>query len=145
MAIYLLFNKGVAYTFGVEILLACGLMLIILNRKQFEIFKETKYVLILSLCFITLFYILLGFFKYNYFNVIRDSFAFEYALFAIIIFYFKDQKDFIWQKLIKLYKWAPLILLINTHSRSSPEWPVSCEFAEATQPSHPDCADSRFE
>ena len=40
MAIYLLFNKGVAYTFGVEILLAFGLMLIFLNRKQFEIYKE---------------------------------------------------------------------------------------------------------
>ncbi len=96
MAIYLLFNKGVAYTFGVEILLACGLIFIILSRKQFEIFKETKFVLILNLCFITLLYILLGFLKYNYFNVIRDSFAFEYALFAIIIFFFKDQKEFIW-------------------------------------------------
>jgi len=114
MAIYLFFNKGVAYTFGVEILLALGLMLIILNRKQFEIFKGTKYILILNLCFITLFYIIFGFLKYNYFNVIRDSFAFEYALFAIIIFFFKNYKEYIWQKLIKLYQWAPLILLLNT-------------------------------
>jgi hypothetical protein len=114
MAIYLLFNKGVAYTFGVEILLAFGLIIIILKRKQFEIFKEKKYVLILILCFITLFYILIGFLKYNYFNVIRDSFAFEYALFAIIIFFFKDYKEYIWQKLVKLYQWAPLILLLNT-------------------------------
>jgi hypothetical protein len=114
MAIYLLFNKGVAYTFGVEILLAFGLMLFFLNRKQFEIFKEKKYVLIIVLCFITLFYIIFGFLKYNYFNVLRDSFAFEYALFAIIIFFFKDHKEYIWQKLIKLYQWAPLILLLNT-------------------------------
>ncbi len=114
MTIYLLFNKGVAYTFGVEILLAFGLMLIILNIKQFEIYKETKYVLILVLCFITLFYILFAFLKYNYFNVIRDSFAFEYALFAIIIFFFKDYKEYIWGKLIKIYQWAPLILLLNT-------------------------------
>ena len=114
MAIYLLFNKGVAYTFGVEILLAIGLILIFLNRKQFEIFKGKKYVLILILCFITLFYTLFGFLKYNYFNVIRDSFAFEYALFAIIIFFFKDDKGYIWQKFIKLYQWAPLILLLNT-------------------------------
>lgn len=114
MAIYLLFNKGVAYTFGVEILLTFGLMLIILNRKKFEIYKETKHVLILILCFITFFYILFAFLKYNYFNVIRDSFAFEYALFSIIIFFFKDYKEYIWQKLIKLYQWAPLILLLNT-------------------------------
>ena len=114
MAFYLLFNKGVAYTFCVEILLAFGLLLILLNRKVFEIFKEKKYVLILFLCFITLFYVLFGFLKYNYLNVIRDSFAFEYALFAIIIFFFKDDKEYIWQKIIKLYRWAPLILLLNT-------------------------------
>ncbi len=114
MAFYLLFNKGVAYTFGVEILLAFGLLFIMLNRKFFEIFKETKYILILILCFITLFYTLFGFLKYNYLNVIRDSFAFEYALFAIIIFFFKYDKEYIWQKVIKLYRWAPLILLLNT-------------------------------
>ena len=114
MAIYLFFNKGVAYTFGVELLLAFGLILIILNRKLFEIFNEKKYVLILFLCLITLFYIIFGFLKYTYFNVIRDSFAFEYALFAIIIFFFKDDKEYIWQKVIKLYRWAPLILLLNT-------------------------------
>ncbi len=114
MTIYLLFNKGVAYTFGVEFLLAFGLLLIILNRKNFEIYKETKFVFILVFCFITLFYIIFGILKYNYFNVIRDSFAFEYALFVIIIFFFKDNKKYIWQKLIKLYQWAPLILLLNT-------------------------------
>ncbi len=114
MAFYLLFNKGVAYTFCVEILLAFGLLLILLNRKVFEIFKEKKYVLILFLCFITLFYVLFGFLKYNYLNVIRDSFAFEYALFAIIIFFFKEDKAYVWQKFINLYRWTPLILLLNT-------------------------------
>jgi hypothetical protein len=114
MIIYLLFNKGVAYTFGIEFLLALGLMLIIINRKYFEIYKEKKFIFILVFCFITFFYILFGILKYNYFNVIRDSFAFEYALFAIIIFFFKDNKEYIWQKLIKLYQWAPLILLLNT-------------------------------
>jgi hypothetical protein len=114
MAFYLLFNKGVAYSFCVEILLTFGLLFIILNRKNFEIFKEIKYILILILCFITLFYVIFGFLKYNYLNVIRDSFAFEYALFAFIIFFFKDRKEYIWQKIIKLYRWAPLILLLNT-------------------------------
>ncbi len=94
MAFYLVFNKGVAYTFGVEILLAFGLLFIILNRKLFEIFKEIKYILILILCFITLFYTLFGFLKYNFLNVIRDSFAFEYSLFAIIIFFLKDDKEY---------------------------------------------------
>ena len=114
MTIYLLFNKGVAYTFGVEILLAFGLLFIILNRKEFLVLKEKKYVLTLFLCFITIFYILFGFLKYNYFSVLRDSFAIEYALFAIIIFFFKNYNDYIWKKFIKLYQWAPFLLLLNT-------------------------------
>ena len=47
LAVYLLFNKGVAYTFGVEFILALGLMLSILNRKYFEIYKEKKFIYIL--------------------------------------------------------------------------------------------------
>ena len=67
-----------------------------------------------AVAFSSFFYIAFGLLKYNYLNVIRDSFAFEYALFVIIIFFFKDNKEYIWQKLIKLYQWAPLILLLNT-------------------------------
>ncbi len=110
---YLLFNKGVAYTFLAEIVLSIGVLLIFLQRKQFEFYINKKYSLIFFLCFLTIFYILFGIFKYNFINVIRDSFAIEYALFAILLYFFRDERDFIWEKLIKIYQWAPLILLIN--------------------------------
>ncbi len=114
MAIYMLFNKGVAYTFGVEILLGLGVFLIFIQRTSFEVYKDKKYIILFILCLITVFYVIFGVFKFNYLNVIRDSFAFEYALFAIIIYFFKDYRAFIWEKLIQLYKWAPLALLANT-------------------------------
>ena len=114
MAIYMLFNKGVAYTFGVELLLGLGVFLIFIQRKSFEVYKDKKYIILFILCLITVFYVIFGVFKFNYFNVIRDSFAFEYALFAIIIYFFKDYRASIWEKLIQLYKWAPLALLANT-------------------------------
>jgi hypothetical protein len=114
MAIYMLFNKGVAYTFGVELLLGLGVLLIFIQRKSFEVYKDKKYTILFILCLITLFYVIFSIFKFNYFNVIRDSFAFEYALFAIIIYFFKDYRASIWEKLIQLYKWAPLALLANT-------------------------------
>jgi hypothetical protein len=114
MAIYMLFNKGVAYTFGVELLLGLGVLLLFIQRKHFEIYMDKKYIILFILCFITGLYIVFGLLNFNYFNVIRDSFAFEYALFAIIIFFSKDYKEYIWGKLIKLYQWAPLILLLNT-------------------------------
>lgn len=114
MAIYMLFNKGVAYTFGVELLLGLGVFLIFIQRKSFEVYKDKKYIILFILCLITVFYVIFGVFKFNYLNVIRDSFAFEYALFAIIIYFFKDYRASIWEKLIQLYKWAPLALLANT-------------------------------
>lgn len=110
---YLLFNKGVAYTFLAEIVLTTGVLLIFLQRKQFEFYINKKYGLIFLLCSLTIFYILIGIFKYNFINVIRDSFAIEYALFAIVLYFFKEERDFIWENLIKIYQWAPLILLIN--------------------------------
>jgi hypothetical protein len=114
MAIYMLFNKGVAYTFGVELLLGLGVLSIFIQRKNFEVYKDKKYTILFIICLITFFYVIFGIFKFNYFNVIRDSFAFEYALFAIIIYFFKDYRASIWEKLIQLYKWAPLALLANT-------------------------------
>lgn len=114
MAIYMLFNKGVAYTFGVELLLGMGIFLIFIQRKKIEVYKDKKYIILFFLCLITVFYVIFGVFKFNYFNVIRDSFAFEYALFAMIIYFFKDYRTSIWEKLVQLYKWAPLALLAST-------------------------------
>ena len=110
---YLLFNKGVAYTFLAEIVLAIGVLLIFLQRKQFEFYINKKYSIIFLLCFLTILYILFGIFKYNFINVIRDSFAIEYALFAIVLYFFREERAFMWEKLIKIYQWAPLILLLN--------------------------------
>ena len=110
---YLLFNKGVAYTFLAEIVLVIGVLMIFLQRKQFEFYINKKYSLIFLLCSLTIFYILIGIFKYNFINVIRDSFAIEYALFAIVLYFFREERDFIWEKLIKIYQWTPLVLLIN--------------------------------
>lgn len=110
---YLLFNKGVAYTFLAEIILVIGVLMIFLQRKQFEFYISKKYSIIFLICFLTIFYILYGIFKYNFINVIRDSFAIEYALFAILVYFFKEERTFIWEKLIKIYQWAPLILLFN--------------------------------
>ena len=89
MFFYLLFNKGVAYTFLAEIVLVIGVLMIFLQRKQFEFYINKKYSLIFLLCFLTIFYILFGILKYNFINVIRDSFAIEYALFAILLYFFK--------------------------------------------------------
>ena len=111
--LYAFFNKGIAYSYLAEILLISGAILIFLNRKHFEIHLDKKQIIIIILIALMFIYILFGLIKYNAFNVIRDSLAFQYAWFAIILFYFKDELNFIWYTLIQIYKWIPLVLFLN--------------------------------
>ncbi len=113
MLLYAIFNKGIAYTFLVELLLAVGVLLILLNRQQYELFINHKYKIVLGLIIITFFYIIFNIFNYPLFDVVRDSFVIEYALFAIIIYFFKSESEYIWERLIQIYKWVPLIIFLN--------------------------------
>ena len=113
LLLYVFFNKGVAYSFMAEILLVAGLFILFINRKQFEIGLDKKQIIIGIFILISFFYILFGVFQYTVLNVLRDSLAFQYAWFAFIIYFFKDEYDFIWQKIIQIYKWVPLVLFLN--------------------------------
>lgn len=113
MLLYAFFNKGIAYSYLAEILLITGVILIFLNRKLFEIYLNKKQIIIIILISLMFIYILFGLIKYNAFNVIRDSLAFQYVWFTIILFYFKDERKFIWDSLIQIYKWIPLVLFLN--------------------------------
>ena len=113
MMLYGFFNKGIAYSYLAEVLLGIGVILIFLNRKHFEIHLDKKQIIIFFLIVISFIYIFYGLFKYNALNVIRDSLAFQYAWFAIILFFFKDNRTFIWDSLIQIYKWIPIVLFLN--------------------------------
>ena len=111
--LYAFFNKGIAYSYLAEIFLLTGIILIFLNRKNIEIFTEKKQLILLSLIIVSSLYLFFYLFKFNAFNVFRDSLAFQYAWFAIIIYFLKEEKEFIWNSLIQIYQWVPLILLLN--------------------------------
>ncbi len=111
--LYAFFNKGIAYSYLAEIFLFTGILLIFFNRKKIEIYTDKKQVILLGLILFSLIYVLISLFKYNAFNVFRDSLAFQYGWFAIIIFYLKEEKEYFWDTLIKIYKWIPLVLFLN--------------------------------
>ena len=113
LLLYIFFNKGVAYSYMAEILLVTGISILFINRKKFEIGLDRKQILVGIFIIISFLFIIIGIFQYSIFNVIRDSLAFQYAWFAFIIFFFKNEYDFIWQKIIKIYKWVPLVLFLN--------------------------------
>jgi hypothetical protein len=113
LLLYVFFNKGVAYSYMAEILLVTGIFLFFINRKQFEIGIDRKQIIIGIFIIISFLFLLVGVLQYSIFNVLRDSLAFQYAWFAFIIYFFKNEYDFIWQKIIQIYKWVPFVLFLN--------------------------------
>ena len=113
LLLYVFFNKGVAYSYMAEIILVAGIFILFINRKQFEIGLDRKQILIGIFIIISFLFIINGVFQYSILNVLRDSLAFQYAWFAYIIYFLKNEYDFIWQKLILIYKWVPLVLFLN--------------------------------
>jgi hypothetical protein len=113
LLLYVFFNKGVAYSYMAETLLVAGIFILFINRKQFEIGLNKKQIIVSIFILISFLYILFGVFRYSVLNVLRDSLAFQYAWFAFIIYFLKNEYDFIWQKLILIYKWVPLVLFLN--------------------------------
>jgi hypothetical protein len=113
LLLYVFFNKGVAYSYMAEILLVTGIFILFINRKQFEIGIDRKQIIVGIFMLISFLFILVGVFQYSILNVLRDSLAFQYAWFTFIIYFLKNESEFIWKKIIQIYKWAPLVIFLN--------------------------------
>ena len=74
---YVFFNKGVAYSYMVEILLIVGIFILFINRKEFEIGLDKKQILVGIFILISFLFIIVGLFQYPILNVLRDSLAFQ--------------------------------------------------------------------
>ena len=112
LLLYVFFNKGVAYSYMAELLLVAGILILFINRKNLELGLNNKQIFVGIFIFISFIFIIAGVFQYHILNVFRDSLAFQYAWFAFIIYFFKNEYDFIWQKIIQIYKWVPLALFL---------------------------------
>ena len=113
LLLYVFFNKGVAYSYMVEILLFVGIFILFINRKQFEIGLDRKQILVAILIIVSFIFIIVGIFQYSILNVLRDSLAFQYSWFAFIIYFLKSEYDYFWQKIIQIYKWVPVVIFLN--------------------------------
>ena len=113
MTLYVFLNKGVAYTYLVEVLWLFGILLLLMDRKKVEFIWNKTTKLILFFIAISFIYILRGFPKYDLIDLIRDSFIFQYGWFVFILFLFKDKLEQIWETLFFIYKWFPFVALLN--------------------------------
>ena len=113
MTLYVFLNKGVAYTYLVEVLWLFGILLLLMDRKKVELVWNNTTKLILFFIIISCIYILRGFSKYDLIDLIRDAFIFQYGWFVFILFLFKDKLEQIWESLFFIYKWFPFVALLN--------------------------------
>ena len=113
MALYVFFNKGIAYSFLAEALWAAGFIVLFLTRKQYVFGWDKRTKILAFFLFVSLGYIGWGLRSYALFDVIRDSFVIQYAWFAFFVFLFKDLRKEIWEYIIKIYTWFPFFALLN--------------------------------
>jgi hypothetical protein len=113
LTLYLIFDKGIAYSFLVEFTWFIGIILVFINRKNILFILNSKTKLIYFFILVANIYLLVGIKNYSFINVIKDSFVFNYAFFTIILFLFTDDVEKIWIKLEKIYKWYPIVPLLS--------------------------------
>ena len=103
LLLYVFFNKGVAYSYLAEILLVAGILILFINRNKFEIGLDRSQILVGIFIFVTFLFFIIGVFQYSILNVLRDSLIFQYAWFAFIIYFFKNDYEYIWNKIFQIY------------------------------------------
>jgi len=113
MALYVFFNKGVAYSFGAEILWVLGFIILLLSRRTYHFIWDKRTILLLLFIIIDIVYIPLGMRSYPFIEVIRDSFIFQYGWFVFFIFIFIDDQPSIWRNILLIYTWFPLFGILN--------------------------------
>ncbi len=118
LALYVYFNKGIAYTFLAEALLVIGVLVVLANFRSLEIPKDRKVAGLFLFFFIALAYIIRALPQYQLLNIIRDSFIFNYGLLVIVIFFFKADIDYLLNGIYKIYTWFPLVATLSFFSLS---------------------------
>lgn len=111
--LYLIFNKGIAYSYLVELTWITGIILVFISRKNITFVINKKSKIIFFLIILTNFYLVFGINKFPILNLIKDSFIFNYSCLTFIILLFIDEKEILWQKLRLIYTWYPIIPLLS--------------------------------
>jgi hypothetical protein len=122
MALYVFFNKGIAYSFLAEALWAGGFIVLFLTRKDYAFGWDKRTKILAFFLAVTVGYIGWGLRSYALFDVIRDSFVIQYAWFAFFVFLFKDLRAQMWEYIIKIYTWFPFFALLNFYFQNFSEF-----------------------
>ncbi|MDP1844619.1 MAG: hypothetical protein Q8K64_14485 [Sediminibacterium sp.] len=112
-ALYAYFNKGIAYSYLVEILWFIGLLFFIKDLRKVEMSWHRGMKLLVIFLVVSVIYIVRGMRSYPLLETIRDSFMINYAAFVLILFLMKDHMSYLKNGIYKIYKWYPLVALLS--------------------------------
>ncbi len=112
-ALYAFFNKGIAYSYLVEILLFIGMIWLIKDFRKLVLIWNRSMQLLMGFLLISVIYIARGLGQYPFLDIIRDSFMINYAAFVIVLLLMKDHVGYLKQGIYKIYAWYPIIALIS--------------------------------
>lgn len=112
-ALYLFFNKGMSYSFLAEGTLLVGVLWTIRERDNVAIPWNKIMKVIAVLLGLNLIWLLRGLSAFPAFEVIRDSFIFNYAYLLLIPFLFADRLEELKQYIFQLYAWFPLVATVS--------------------------------
>lgn len=110
-ALYVYFNRGIAYTYLAELTWLIGIFMIIRNRKHYVFPWDKKVAFLLIFLGLSLIYTIIGLIRYPAMEVVRDGFMFNYMLFAFMIPVFKDHFEAFKNGIFRIYKWLPFVVL----------------------------------
>ena len=112
-ALYAYFNKGVAYAFLAEITLVVGVLLILVNLKDYVLIWNKPVKLVAFFIAVTGVWFAGGLSKFPLVELLQDAFMFFYAFFIFIVFLFAGELEILKQKIFNIYKWYPIVVFIT--------------------------------
>lgn len=112
-ALYLYFNKGIAYSFLAESVLGLGLVLVLVHLKDYIFLANRSTKLLLLFFLVGSIYFLAGLGRFTIISLLRDASVLFYIGFFLILFLFQSSLKLFLSKLITLYAWYPIIAFIS--------------------------------
>lgn len=108
-ALYLFFDKGMSYSFLAEGTLLMGVLLVLRERSQIELVWDNRLKVLAFLLGFNLIWLCIGLLRFPAFDVMRDSFIFNYSLLLLIPFLLRDKANLFFQRIVQLYAWFPWV------------------------------------
>lgn len=112
--LYVIFNKGVSYSYLTELILIIGIILTLsVNKSKFAIPLDTNYAFLLFFLFVGLIYFIYGLYSFKIKGVIQDSLFFLYISNVFILTTFSEYYKKLLGFVFNIYKWVPIIGISN--------------------------------